>query len=112
MKIDNCEKSGKKGREMWGVLPRNTQEHSSHLSRSAAYGCVVFRKRGVERRRLKINVQTRRTRWTWFESTWVLIPVVQCRTGYWGTDVMFYFACERQFRDRDNRKVCRAISDV
>jgi hypothetical protein len=37
---------------------------------------------------------------------------VQCCTGYWSTDVMFYCACERQFRDRDNRKICRAILDV
>ena len=46
------------------------------------------------------------------QTTRVLIPVVQCRTGYWSTDVTFYCAHGRQLGIGIDVKICRAILEV
>ncbi len=76
-------------REEWLVnIPRNNEEHSSFLRQASSFCSAAFGTRGSELC-LKLNVQSHGMRSTWFELMCILIPVVQCHTGYRSTDVIY-----------------------
>jgi hypothetical protein len=82
-------------REEWLVsFSRNNEEHSSFLRQASSFCSAAFGMKGSEPC-LKMNVQSHGMRSTWFESMCILIPVLQCHTGYWSTDVI-YCAHEQQ----------------